>query len=44
MAAEIEAKIRQAQQAGRNDINAKITAGSSAAGDEEWSDIRVAGE
>jgi recombination protein RecA len=44
MAAEIEAKIRQAQLAGRNDINAKITAGSSAAGDEDWSDIRVAGE
>jgi recombination protein RecA len=44
MASEIEAKIRQAQLAGRNDINAKISAGSSAAGDEEWSDIRVAGE
>jgi recombination protein RecA len=44
MAAEIEAKIRQAQQNGRNDINAKITAGSSGAGDEDWADIKLAGE
>jgi hypothetical protein len=47
MAAEIEAKIRQAQQNGRNDINAKLAAGSADAGDagdEDWANIRVAGE
>ncbi|MCD6023897.1 MAG: recA protein [Fibrobacteria bacterium] len=44
LALEIENKIRQAQQTGRDDINAKITADSAGAGDEDWADIRVAGE
>jgi recombination protein RecA len=44
LALEIENKIRQAQQTGRDDINAKITADSASAGDEDWADIRVAGE
>jgi recombination protein RecA len=42
LALEIENKIRQAQQAGRNDVAAKVAAGD--AGDDEWSDLRVAGE
>jgi recombination protein RecA len=44
LALEIENKIRVAQQAGRDDINAKITADAAGAGDEDWADIRVAGE
>ncbi len=47
LASEIESKIRQAQITGRNDINAKLNAGSADAGDagnEDWSDIRVAAE
>jgi recombination protein RecA len=44
LALEIENKIRQAQQTTRDDINAKITGGAASEGDEDWADIRVAGE
>jgi len=44
MAKEIEAKVRQTLQTGRDDVKAKLASGNSATSDEEWTDIKVTGD
>ena len=44
MATEIEAKVRQTLQTGRDDVKAKLNSGSPSTGDEEWSNIKLAEE